>query len=909
VKNQGLIFIIVICTISYKTYGQKGEIAGSVFSSSSNNIITPVAFGATIKLLDKDSILVRSILTDSLGNFSFNDLPAGTYILQAEALSYVKTIKSVRIQTTKRKGIHDTIFLQPTYENLQPVVVTAKRPEVAIKSDTTEFRAASFKTQKNATLEDVFKKMPGVELSKDGSMKAEGETVTQIYVDSKPFFGTDLKAVMQNFPADVIDKIQIIDKKSDQAQATKVDDGVHEKIINITLKKNRNKGVFGKDYIGYGTDGRYEAKGNTNFFNNDKKFSVIIGANNTGRNDGRNDKGYNSNGIADKKHVKINYAARLGKKFDFSTWVGCEQNTTNIEQVINRRNIFSDSSIDYLENNKSGYLTKSVYGGLYFEYKPDTLTLIRFNESIGYSNNSYHSSSVFNSTAFSGYKLNTGLNEGNGSYQSPALNGQVSYSHRLSNSGRNIFLNFSNAINSNQNNIYNYFNNYFYPLNGTSYGLLLKQLQYNNNENKNFGTTISYSEPVAPNNTLNFSYTLNYGANDMPREVYDFDVQTSLYDLLNDSLSSHFKNNTNSSTAALNYNYSSKKNGFGIGMRWKQSLTQSHSFFKDSTYEQNFTGFLPSLSFFSVGKGRRLNIYYSLNVKAPQAYQLQPVIDNTNPLYTRLGNPDLKYALVQTVQYNFNYYNAKREKGFNSNANFSTVSNNISNSIIFDNITGRQISRPINTNGAYYWNAWLSYFEPVHIGNDKIKWNLNLASSGSKIVNQLNGEENISRNNFIRLFFGLTYDTPEWIDLHTEVSMSRQISEYSLQPDMSNKSYYLNISPNLTLKPVNKTEINIDYDYRQTTGQALGFNTSANMLNASIVQYFNNKKDMWVMLKAYNIFNQNTNTWRTYGDNFIQDTKVNGLSRFLLLSFNFSLNKFNNKKEGQLPSSENKSDL
>jgi hypothetical protein len=119
----------------------------------------------------------------------------------------------------------------------------------------------------------------------------------------------------------------------------------------------------------------------------------------------------------------------------------------------------------------------------------------------------------------------------------------------------------------------------------------------------------------------------------------------------------------------------------------------------------------------------------------------------------------------------------------------------------------------------------------------------------------------------------------------------------------------LNISPNLTLKPVNKTEINIDYDYRQTTGQALGFNTSANMLNASIVQYFNNKKDMWVMLKAYNIFNQNTNTWRTYGDNFIQDTKVNGLSRFLLLSFNFSLNKFNNKKEGQLPSSENKSDL
>jgi hypothetical protein len=752
--------------------------------------------------------------------------------------------------------------------------------------------------------------MPGVEVSRDGSVKAEGEIVTQIYVDGKPFFGTDLKAVMQNFPADVIDKIQIIDKKSDQAQATKVDDGVHEKIINITLKKNRNKGVFGKDYIGRGTQGRYEAKANTNFFNNDKKLSVIIGANNTGRNDGRNDNGsyISGNGISDRKQVKISYAARPLKNFDFSTWAGYEQNKTNIEQLINRQNIISDSSTDYSENNKSSYFNKSVYGGLYFEYKPDTLTLIRFNESIGYSDNGYHSTSSFNSTVFSGYKLNTGFNEGSGSSQSPVLNGQLSFNHRLGNSGRNLYLNFSNAINSSQNNIYSYFNNYFYPLDSTSYALLLNRLQYNNIRNKNFGTTISYNEPIAPNNTLNFSYTFNYGNNDMPREVYDFNAQTNLYDLLNDTLSNHFENNTHSSTAALNYNYSSKKNGFGIGVRWKQSLTQSRSL-KDSTYEQNFTGFLPSLSFFSLGKGRRLNIYYALNVRAPQAYQLQPVVDNTNLLYIRLGNPNLKYALIQIVQYKFNYYNAKREKGFNSNANFSTVSNNISNSIIFDNATGRQISQPLNTNGAYNWNAWFSYFEPVYLGNDKIKWNLNLASSGSKIVNRLNGEENINKNNFVRIFLGFTYDTPDWLDLHTDVSMSRQISRYSLQPDLNNMSCYLDISPNLTLKPVNNIEINVEYDYRQTTGQALGFNTSANMLNANIIQYFSNKKDMWLALKAYDLFNQNSNTWRIYGDNFIQDTKVNTLSRFLLISFNFSLNKFNNKKENQLPSSENKSDL
>ncbi|HXL55003.1 MAG TPA: outer membrane beta-barrel protein, partial [Chitinophagaceae bacterium] len=669
---------------------------------------------------------------------------------------------------------------------------------VVVKSDTTEFSAASFKVKKNATVEDVFKKMPGIEVSKNGSLKVQGEIITQIYVDGKPFFGTDLKAVTQNFPADLIDKIQIIDKKSDQALATKVDDGQYEKIINITLKKNRNKGVFGKDYIGYGTKAHYEAKANANFFNNDKKLSVIAGANNTGRDDSHNNNGSynNSNGITDNKQIKMNYAGKLGNNFDFSAWAGYEQNKTTIDQVINRQNIFSDSSTDYAENNKSGYLTKNIYGGLYFEYKPDTFTLIRFNESAGYTNNSYQSFSAFNSTAFNGYKINKGFNQSSGLSKVPVLNGQVNYYHRLSNSGRNIFLNFSNNINSNQTNTYNSFNNYFYPVDSSSYTLLLNQYQNNNTRNTTFGTTISYSEPVAPNNTLNFSYTYNYSNNNMPKEVYDFNAQTGLYNLFNDSLSNHFDNYTYGNTASFNYNYSSKKNGFGIGMRWKELLTQSHSFEKDSVYQQTFTGVLPSLNFYSAGKGKRLNIYYNFYVKAPQAYQLQPLIDNTNPLYLRLGNPDLKYASVQTLRFNFNYYNTKKERGFNSNANFSTISNNISTSIIFDN-TGKQISQPVNTDGAYNWNAWFSYFEPVYLGNDKIKWNINLLTSGSKIINQLNGKENLSRNNFIKVFFGLTYDTPEWIDLHTDFSISRQAGEYSLQPNFNNTLYCLNISPNL----------------------------------------------------------------------------------------------------------------
>ena len=207
--------------------------------------------------------------------------------------------------------------MQPLYQELQSVVVTAKKPVVIIKTDTIEFVTSAFKTEKNATVEDIFKKIPGVEVNKNGTIKAMGEVVTQIYVDGKPFFGNDLKAVTQNFPADVIDKIEIIDKKNDQALETKVDDGSFERIINITLKKNSKKGVFGKDYIGYGASNRYEAKANANLFNDDEKLSAIAGLNNTGSYDGSSTNNNNFSN-AENRQVKISYANKIRNNFDFS---------------------------------------------------------------------------------------------------------------------------------------------------------------------------------------------------------------------------------------------------------------------------------------------------------------------------------------------------------------------------------------------------------------------------------------------------------------------------------------------------------------------------------------------------------------------------------------------------------------
>jgi hypothetical protein len=378
----------------------------------------------------------------------------------------------------------------------------------------------------------------------------------------------------------------------------------------------------------------------------------------------------------------------------------------------------------------------------------------------------------------------------------------------------------------------------------------------------------------------------------VPQTAFDYNPAAKGYDILNDTLTNHFAALNYMDNVTLSYNYGNSKTGFGAGVRWLDAITTSQSFDKDSMYRQSYTGFAPNLSFYANGTGKRFYMYYNFSVQAPQASQLQPVVNNTNPLYQVLGNPDLKYAETHTVHYWYNYYDSKRETGFNSSATFNDIVNYISNATTTDSTTGSQVSQPVNLGGAYNWNAWFSYFRPLPIGQDKIKWNVNLWAQGSRNVNLQDGSDNVNSSNYAKFYLGITYDTPKWLDLHTDFSLARQESDYSLQPTLNNVAYFLDVSPNITFVLAPKTEINIDYDYRQSSGQSAGFNTSVNMLNADFVQYFDSKKDFWLKIKGYDLLNQNTSVWRTTGSDYIQDTRSNVLTRFVLVSLNIRINKF-----------------
>jgi hypothetical protein len=899
-----LLALLFFCSLALHAQKPTGKIIGTISSDSTRQVVA----GATVSLVNSaDSSVERIIASDKKGTFSFNEVKNGNYNILITAINHRPFLKFVTISETKKEVILDTLLLQFTADSLAAVTVVGYKLPVVLKMDTTEFDASSFKTRENAMVEDLLKKLPGIEIGKDGTVKAEGEKVTQILVDGKPFFGTDPKMATQNLPSNIIDKVQIIDRKSEQAQVTKVEDGIREKVINITIKKDKNKGYFGRAYAGYGTNERYEARLSGNYFKGIRKISFVSGGNNTGRSDyttGNNEEqsNYNnSNGITRDVQSKITYVDKWGKKFDVNANIGYSNNTTVSEQTRNRQNIFGDSSNFYFEQSKSVRDRSGVNGSFGFEYKPDTLISIRFNQGINFSRNEFSTGAKFNSRLASNKRLNEGSRRNFNVTTSPSFNGNISINKRFKNSRRGVFFNLNNNINNNIGDGFNISNNYFFPVNSADYSRLLNQFANNDNRSTSINSSVSYSEPVTKKSTLNVSLSYNYSKNNSLREIFNFNTTSHLYDLLNDTLSNNFNNFNHNTSTGLNYSYSFKKGSIAIGGTWQNARTKSESLTNDSIYLQSFSGLVPYLSFNRSNKGKRVNVNYSFSNRAPQAYQLQPVVDNTNPLYLRLGNPNLKYSTIHRVNYNYSFYNAKKQSSFNASGGISATYNSISNSSIFNKSNGSQITQPINVNGVYNANGYVNYSKPFKLKKQKLFWNNSFNYNLGRNVSLIDNLENINRSTGGRLSTGLRIEVEDVLELSTGYNISYQDSRFSLRQNLNNTSYTYGAETILEFTPGKSTEITVNWDFSKNTGRSAGFNREINMINADVTQFMNKKKSWWLKLKVYDLLKENVSIYRYSGESFIEDNQMNVLTRFFLLSLNVKLSKFS----GKPPSSTN----
>jgi hypothetical protein len=478
---------VFLLLISMTAAVAQSQLRGSVVDSTTRKPLME----ATVSLLSiRDSSVVTFMITNGDGEFTFKNVAAGRYRILITYVGYHNKSKRVSITADKPNTDAGTFELVTQAFNLNEVVVKQEGPPIVMKNDTVEFNAGAFKTQPNAMVENMLKKLPGVEVDRDGTIKAQGQEVKKVLVDGKPFFGDDPKMATRNLPADIIDKIQLYDQQSDQSQFSGIDDGDRNKTINLVTKKDKRKGYFGQQSVGAGPnetndDVRYAARLNLNRFNGDQQISLIGQANNinqqsfTGQNifgggaglganfgggaggrggGGGGNNGGNSNSITRTLAGGLNYRDEFGKKADIAASYFLNDLNTVTDQQSRRQYALPDTSYQVNQNSMSRNKVTSHRFNMRFNYKLDSLTTLRITPGFTVQNSEYQSinqsQTLTNDAIASVEQLDSTnlINTSNTNYNSTGNgvsgNNNALLMRKFNRKGRTLSLNWNIAVNN-----------------------------------------------------------------------------------------------------------------------------------------------------------------------------------------------------------------------------------------------------------------------------------------------------------------------------------------------------------------------------------------------------------------------------------------------------------------------------
>ncbi|MDP9230808.1 MAG: TonB-dependent receptor, partial [Bacteroidota bacterium] len=825
-----------------------GSLKGKLTDTTSKHPLSD----ATVSVINaKDSSLITFTLSDKQGSFEIKGLEAGNYrvIISYQGLQTYK--KDFSISTNKALVDLGMIKMDNEYKSLREVVVENDAP-VVIKNDTVQFRAGSFKTKPNATVEDLFKKLPGVQVDKDGTVKAQGEQVQKVLVDGKEFFGTDPKLATKNLTADMVESVQVFDDMSDQAKFTKIDDGSRSKTMNIKLKKDKKKGYFGRALVATGTDGRYEGNLSINRFNGTEQLSLIANANNinkqgfsfsdvismmggfgSGGNSGGggfggggggfggggggfsggsgmqmsstrgsgfgNFFGSGSGGIAESFSTGINYRGSLGKKVQANgSYFFSNTNRTNSQNTF-RQTFFTNDSTSFLtQDGFSNNKNKNHRFNFRVEWQIDSMNSLLYTPSLTFqhSNNfSEDTSFTISSKAGFEYLAITARNQNSNNRDGVNLNNNLLYRRRFKTIGRTLTLGWSNTNGNSDALGYSISPYKFYNSGGVvvnSFSQNQENTQKTNTHNNVLST--SYTEPLAKDKLLEINYAFTHNANTSDKKTNNYNTGTKEYDVKNLPLTNYFENTFVAHRAGANFRVQKKLYNFQLGMAVQFAKLESKSFQamagKDSITRQNFTNFFPTANFnYSPKKSKNFRINYRGRTNQPSISQLQDVPDVSNPLQIRRGNPALQQEFNHNFNVGYNTFNILTFKFIAANFNINATANKIVNSI--DTLNKVQVIKPVNIDGAFTSSGFITLGLPL---KNKTKWkgsSVNFTSSilFNRDVSELYKQINIGKTWTITQGAGVNLSFNEKLDLGINMNLSYYNVKYSVNTNL-NEDYF-----------------------------------------------------------------------------------------------------------------------
>ncbi len=921
--------------ISLVASAQKGTIKGRLIDSVGKQQL----LNATISVLnEKDSSMEAFGTSKADGNFSITGISQGEYIVQITFQGYQYIFKKAKISAADLVVDYGNVYMQPQYKELDGVKVIAA--PVLIKKDTLEFSAGAFKTKPNANVEDMLKKLPGVEVNKDGTVKAQGEQVQKVLVDGKTFFGNDPKMATQNLPADMVDKVQFFDDMSEQSKFSGFDDGNRQKTMNITTKKDKRKGVFGNATIGAGDNDRFKAKLSANYFNGNQQLSLIGGGNNineqnfsfqdimgimgggggggfgggrgvttisiggggarpTGGGGGFLSSllgGSNNGGIAKNWNIGLNFKDVLSKRIETNgSYFFNNTNIAKIQSAFRETKLRADTTLLSKSSDISDSKNQNHRVNWQFDWTLDSLgnNSLQLKPTFTYQVSDSRSQSINSANNNKGLSINNTDRTNVSNNDGYNFNNELLFRHRFAKRGRSVSVNLSQSINNSDNINTAYSINEFYQPNNRK-----DTIQQRSNQNTNgytLGSNVSYTEPINREQGIELTYSYNYTKNKSDRYTYNYNKLSQQFDQIVDLLSNRFDNTNKISRAGATFRTQKQTYNWSVGMQFQNTTIEGLNISKGTGVSQSFENWLPNAQFqYSLNRSKNFRFNYRTRTNQPSVTQLQPVPDNSNPLNIRLGNPDLKQEYSHNINVNYNTFNIANFSNLFVGLSYSNTSNKIVNEINIDP-NGRQTQRPINLEGVYSLSANGNFGFPLKklVSN----MNFNTGISFAKDASILNGQRNNIDNLSVTGGMTVTYNKGNF-DANFSTSMAYNNAKYSLQSQQDGDFFNQTLGAEFTYTMFKSWILNSDFDYTYYSGRGAGFNQSVPLWTLSLSKQLFEDKRAEIKLTVFDVLNKNISINRVIDPTYTEDQEFNVLKRYFLLSFTYNLRKFGQGRGG-----------
>lgn len=873
---------------------------------------------ASVRVLAaRDSSLVRGATTDAAGRFRIEGLKAGRYIVEASYVGFSPQLRPVRIADTD-------VTLKPfelaeSTVMLNEAVVRGIRTPIKVMEDTVEYSAESYKTQPNAVVEDLLKRLPGVEVGSDGKITANGKEVTKILIEGKEFFADDPTVASRNLPVDMVEKLQVVDRKSDLARITGVDDGEDETVINLTVKKNMTDGWFGNAEAGYGTDDRYKASFTVNRFWKGNQLTFLGAANNINEPgfadgaSGRFRRFGGTNGINSSQSFGVNF--NVGRDEIFRVGGNVMYSHTDIDTRSNsdRRYVFTDSTSTTLSSKRSRDRGHNFRTDLRIQWKPDSFNTLDVRPNISLNYNS--SASADTSGVYAGGRaprqVRSSLNRSSSDGHSFELGARVIYNHNFRSRRGRSFSVMANYRSSNvRENSDSYSLNQFLLLDSIDE---YDQAANNHTWNNNVSTRVSWTEPlgnVKKGHFLTLSYQFSYRWNNADKLTYDRvpvylpgdlpGMPTGGYELvLSDSLSNRFRNDYLNQDLRLGYRHVTKNSNLNVGLSLVPQQSESQDLInpEKNIPRRSVLNFAPFLRYrYKMSKTRSLNMHYNGRSSQPSMSQLQPVPDYSNPMNIVIGNPNLDPSFTHNLMMRFQDFDSKAQRSIMAMMHAQYQQNAIVSRSHFNPETGGQTTEYRNVNGI--WSARAMNMLSFPFRNKAWTFNNHLSVSYLNNIGYINGQRNRAGDFGVRENPGIAF-RPDNFEFEIRPLYSLQLSTNSLSTRSDNTVHSYGGSFYGTYNTPVGIVLSTDLGYTATTGYSDGYNSRTWLWNATLSYEFLRSRNAAISLKAYDILGQTTNIRRTINASYIDDTRYNSLTRYVMVSFSYKFNTFGKGNQPQ----------